>query len=457
MVLVVLGAGWLLVSGVLGVLAAIKLHAPGMLAGHAWLTYGRLQPAAWNAFAFGFATPVGLALSLWIMARLSQARLPGGWTIILGAVVWQVGLKLGLLGILSGDTTGYEGLELPRYASPILFAGYLLIAPWAFITFARRRVCEAYISQWYLLAALVIFPWVFAAGHLATSFFPLRGVLQAAAQAWYLQNLYAFWFGFLGLGFLFYFIPKLARAEVPSRNLALFGFWTALAFGGLGGLTRYSGGPFPAWMSSIAVVASVLGLFPLYAVAANLFRTVGARSRGNGVPAGFGPLLPALGVFLILGVCTAINAFATVRHTTHFTLVGAGLDLLALHGFFGLAAFGGLCFVVPRVLGVDWASPALGRLQNRLWIAGTLLVLLAFLPGGVLQGVALDNPDLAFSAVLRRYLPFASTGTLAQLLFLAAAGLFVLNLVLSVYAAVRSPCVAAFREWAAPAAREVKA
>ena len=271
MVLVVLAVGWLIFGSALAVLAAVKLHAPGMLAGVEWLTYGRLQPAAWNSLILGFGGLAGLALALWMTARLSGVPLVGGGVMILGALTWHAGLKLGVLGILAGDSTGLEGLELPKYASPILLAGWLCVAAWALIAFDRRAVRETYVSQWYLLGALFSFPWCFAAGHLVTSFLPLRGVLQAAAQAWYLQNLQVLWFGFLTLAAAFYFIPKLTGGTIANRTYARFAFWGLLALGGLGGMVRYSGGPFPAWMPSLAVAANVLMLFPLAAVGVSLW------------------------------------------------------------------------------------------------------------------------------------------------------------------------------------------
>ena len=457
MVLVVMSAVWLVVAGLLGVLAAVKLHAPGMLADHAWLTYGRVQPAAWNAFVFGFATPAGLAMALWMTARMSAAPLVGGGVVILGALLWNIGLKLGMWGILAGETTGFEGLELPRYASPVLLAGYLLIAPWAFLTYDRRAERESYISQWYLLAALLVFPWAFAAGHMGTSFLPLRGVLQAAVQAWYLQNLYSLWLGGLGLAAVFYVIPKVTGAAIPSRNLALLGFWSLVTFGGLGGLTRYSGGPFPAWMISIAVVAGGFGLFPVVAVGVNAFGALrGQAGRVRSHPVlWFG--VTALVVFLAAGVLSAINSLASVRHLTQFTLVGPGLDQLTAVGFCAMALFGVLYFMVPRLTGIDWVVPGLVRLHFFLGAGGAMLIALVSLPGGVWQGLALNDPDLSFLAVVRRCLPFVSAGTLAQLILLFGSLVFALSLLMVLAAAARRAWVPSVRQWVAPVASEVKA
>lgn len=461
LVLVVLATGWLVAAGVLAVLAAIKLHAPGMLAQHAWLTFGRVQPAAWNAFVFGFASLAGLAMALWMTARLSGAPLRGGGFIILGALVWHAGLKLGVLGILAGESTGFEGLELPPYASPLLLVGYLLMAPWALLTFARRVEAEAYVSQWHLIAALLVFPWVFAAAHLATNFLPLRGVLQAAAQAWYLQNLQVLWLGFLGLAAVFYFAPKLTGVAVPSRSLARFGFWVLTVFGSLAGMSRYAGGPFPAWMSSVAAAAGVLTLFGVCAVAVNgaqLLQGAGGRWRESVVLR-----FVALAWLVLVGVgaLAAVNSLLGVRWLTQFTLVTPGVDYLWMQGVAGLALLGALYYVVPRLLGQAWPATGLAWAHFYLAAAGVLVLGVAFVVGGLAHGAALNDPQLGFILVVKRYLPFAATGTLAHLLWLCGALLFALNLLGALVRSFRLAARPVWQAWwtpqpASPQPAEVK-
>jgi cytochrome c oxidase cbb3-type subunit 1 len=50
--LLLLGSGlvWLVVSGVLALIASVQLHTPGFLAGCAWLTYGHTQALQETAF-----------------------------------------------------------------------------------------------------------------------------------------------------------------------------------------------------------------------------------------------------------------------------------------------------------------------------------------------------------------------------------------------------------------------
>jgi cytochrome c oxidase cbb3-type subunit 1 len=405
----------------------------------------------------GFGGLTGLALALWMTARLSRVQLPGGGLIILGALVWHAGLKLGVLGILRGDSSGLEGIELPRYASPIVFAGYLLVAAWAPIAFSRRAERGAYVSQWYLLVALFTFPWFFAAGHLATSFLPVRGVLGAAVQAWYLQNLHVLWFGFLTLATAFYFIPKLTGGSIANRSHARFAFWGLLALGGLGGMARYSGGPFPAWMPSLAITANILLLCPLAAAAIGLSETLRGRAQKVKGSLVLWFVVFAAVTWLAVNMLGSVNSLATVRRVTRFSLLAVGLDQLAFVGGFAMAALGGLYFMVPRFLGRDWPSALLAKVHFFGCAAAVVVLGAAYLVGGLVHGVALNQAELPFIEVVRRYLPFASTGTLAFLLFLVANVAFALNGLYALALNCRATCVPAVGDWLKPLPAEVKA
>ena len=130
---------WLVVGSVLGLIASIKFHAPDFLANCAWLTYGRLQPAADDALLYGFCLPAGLGVALWLLARLSQTPLRGAVVPIVAANLWHLGVLVGLAAILIGDSTGFAWLEFPRGGSVPIFFAYLLLALWAMMIFAGRR------------------------------------------------------------------------------------------------------------------------------------------------------------------------------------------------------------------------------------------------------------------------------------------------------------------------------
>jgi cytochrome c oxidase cbb3-type subunit 1 len=181
------------------------------------------------------------------------------------------------VGILAGDSTGYELLEFPRYATPILFFSYVCIGTCAVLTFRLRREFELYPSQWYVLAALLWFPWTFSTAQLLLVFGSVRGALQEVVNGWAAHNLCSLWLTPLGLATVFYFVPKLTNRPLYSRSLAIFGFWLLALFGPFGGLSP--GMPVPKWMSSVCVVGTMLSSVAVLAVTTNWHRTLAGEYR----------------------------------------------------------------------------------------------------------------------------------------------------------------------------------
>ena len=271
------GAIWLVISSILGLIASIKFHLPDFLANCAWLTYGRVYPAATNALLYGFAIPAGLGVGLWIIARLGQTRVVQPWIIAFGAKIWNLGVLVGIFGILNGDSTGFESLEMPKYAAILLFIAYTIIGIWTLLTLHTRREKTLTAPQWFLLAALFWFPWIFSTAQLLLTVWPVRGVTQSIIAWWFAANLKFVWFGLVGLAASFYFISQLMHRALHSQYLALFTFWTILLFATWSGIPHSA--PVPAWMPAISTVATVLTLITILTVMMNVYRTVG---RGCG-------------------------------------------------------------------------------------------------------------------------------------------------------------------------------
>ena len=119
----------------------------------------------------------------------------------------------------------------------ILFFAYLLLALWAMMNFAGRRERELYPSHWFLLAALLWFPWIYSTANLFLVAWPVRGVVQAVIDWWFANNLLFVWLALVGIGTAFYFLPKFTGRPLQSHYLALFAFWT-LIFSALGAAFR---------------------------------------------------------------------------------------------------------------------------------------------------------------------------------------------------------------------------
>lgn len=417
---------WLGIGAVFGVITAIKAHAPGFLAGFAWLTYGRVRPAGTHALLYGFVLQAGLGIALWMFCRLGKNPLRGARIISAAAFFWNVGLLIGWVGILAGASTGYPWLEMPRGAAPILFFSWVLAGIWALINLHERQVRPLYVSQWFLLAALLWFPWVYSTAELLLNWFRVRGVLQAVVNGWYIHNFYTLCAGGLGLAVIFYFLPKLAGRPLHSRGLALFGFWLWILFGGWGGAR--AGEPVPSWISSVSTVAQMFLLIPVAAFAMSWFRTL---------PDAWTWVKRSLALrFIVVGACSfllaalleAAASHPEISSVTLFTLYGEGVTQLKVHGFLAMALSGALYYIAPRLAGFDWRSA--GWIRFHFWTAaaGTLLIALCLVIGGLVQGTGINRPETEFLQVVRRTLPFLGMTTLGATLLCAGYLALLLNL-----------------------------
>jgi len=428
LLLFVSGAIWLLVGIFLLLLSSVKLHSPGVLADTAWLTLGRIRPAAMNAVLYGFASQTAIGVLLWMLCRLAGTRLFFQSTILIAGMLWNLGVTTGFVGILAGAGTGFDWLEMPRYASVILFVAYALIGICAVMTFHFRRDPALYVSQWYLLAALFWFPWIYSAANFLLLIQPVRGVMQAVVNAWYTNIFLHLWLGSIGLAVIFYFIPKLIGRPLYNRWLAAFGFWTLAFFANLSGLNQLTGGPVPAWMISISVAAGVLLIVPLISVAINWHLTLAGNYQRAKEDMTLRFVVFGAGCYLIAEALGIVLGTREVSVATHYTYLELGHRYLALFGFVGMVLWGSLHYIVPRLVQMDWYCPKLTKTHFRCSALGVGLIFVALSAGGVLHGLKMNLGTEDMVRLVRATVPFVGLSTLGWLLLLIGQGALLMNL-----------------------------
>jgi cytochrome c oxidase cbb3-type subunit 1 len=443
---------WLVVGMLLAVVASLTFHAPQMFADCQLLTYGHVQPAANDAILYGFCIPAALGVMLWIFARLSQTELVLPLVPIVAANIWHLGVLVGIVAILIGDSTGFAWLEFPRGSSVLLFAAFLLIAISAVATFGQRKERELYPSHWFLLAALLWFPWIYSTANLLlASGHPVRGVTQAVIGWWFADNLIFVWLALVGLGVAFYLLPKLAGRPLHSRFYALFAFWTLMIFGTWCGIPQ--GAPVPAWLPALSSVASALTIVPLIAIAIIFVKTVhGANTNCKGRP--FCYIKFGTVAFLLSALMLISSGCPHFSKIVEFTWFGPAQTQLQILGFFAIVICGAIYELLPRVMGFELPFPKFVRVQHWFFAIGTMLLVISLAIGGITQGfVGIIEDRVAPGLINNSFessLPFlrASTLGLLFLLFgslLFAANIFVMTfkwklaLIKSVIAYIKSP------------------
>ena len=438
------GAVWLVVASVFGLIASIKFHAPGFLSDCPLLTYGRVHPVATNALVYGFAVQAGLGVALWIIARMGGAKVAQPWLIAVGAKLWNFGLTIGVIGILAGDSTGFENLEIPRYGVVFLSMGYLLIAFFTLVTLHNRKNRDLRPSQWFLLAALFWFPWIyFTATYLLLSHSPIRGMTQAVLAWWYSGNLHFVWFGLVGLGALSHFFDEAKSFGCTrSRNLALFIFWTVILFASWSGIPPSA--PVPAWMPALSTVARVLMIIPVLALLVDFNQLIETWKFG---PSKLSPMetrtalgsLPDYGdsgfvgfgiiAFLMSWAMVSISSIPAIAAVTNFTWFTVAQSQLNVFGFFSMFMFFWIYAIVPQVTGIQW--PCAKSVRRHFWLAaiGIVLIVLPLALGGLIEGFNWHNTKMSNVDVAKNALNFLRISTLGELLILAGNLMLLGNLV----------------------------
>ena len=397
--------------------------------------------AAANALVYGFCIPASLGVALWLLARLGRVTLAQPWLVAVGAKLWHIGVLVGLLGILGGDATGFEWLEMPRYAAVILFAAFLLMALWGFVTFQRRQEWALFPSHWFVLAALFWFPWIYSTANLLLLVFPVRGVVQSSIDWWFAGNLLVVWLSLAGLGATFYFLPQLSGRPLQSHYLALFTFWTLILFGSWVGIP--AGAALPAWMPTLSGAATVLTLVPTLAVAVCAVQTL----RGSKIECSGGPFcfVKAGVISLVLaGVLLAASGVPQVSRVTDFTWFGPALTQLRLYGFFAMTMFGAIYHVLPRVTGVEFPLAKLVRGHFWCYVLGVLLLVIPLAAGGVVQGLRVLDANVAFVDIAKSTVPFLRVSTIGDALIALGNLFFLLNLGALLVRHYRAVCSAAY-------------
>ncbi len=435
---------WLLIGTLLAMFVSIKLHEPDWFSGISFLTWGRVRPVHTNIMIYGWASMAGMGTAIWLMARLCRTVLRHPLLIITGAAFWNLGVLLGVGAILMGDTTGYQWLEFPPYAAVILFAAYALIISWAVLMFRFRRGEQIYITQWYLLGAFLWFPWLYAAAQLMLFVVPVQGVLQAAVNWWYANNLLFLWFGAIGLGTAYYMIPKVIGRPVYSYHLATIGFWTYALFSSWTGMQRLIDGPFPAWMVTASIAATILTIIPVATVGLNHHMTM----------QGYFPLMrysPTLR-FTVFGaisytVFSAVGvliSFRSVARYLNFTEASIAFSHLGLYAFFTMIIFGSMYYIVPRLVGREWRYASLIKLHFWMSVYGIGLMSLMLLAGALVEGVSLDNASLSFVETVQSVLPYLRGRSLAGILMTVAHFVFAFHFGLMLFGLGRTASVPTF-------------
>ena len=382
------GAAWLAVSILLGIFASIKFHTPTFMEGIGALTTGRAYAAHLNVLIYGWCFQAAFGTIIWLMSRLCRKEFKNSLTVLVAGHLWNATVALGLIGILLGNGSGVPFMEFPQFTWVIFLILYLFIAVPCFVQFRVRQGGHVYISQWYLLAALFLFPWIYGTANVLVFVAGGSAVMTAAVAAWFKSALILLFFVPVAIAAAYYLAPKVTGRPVYSYNLALLGFWALVIVAPWTGMQKLTGAPIPAFMTYVSAGATALFFLPALTVGSNILMTI----KGHFDLAAKSPALrfTTAGVIGLLGLGLAglwLN-LPEVLKGTQFSLAGYGYDMLALYGVFSMIIFGAIYFIVPRVTGREWLAPGFIRLHFNLSAYSVIAIVMGSILGGYMQGAA---------------------------------------------------------------------
>ena len=127
------------------------------------------------------------------------------------------------------------------------------------------------------------------------------------------------------------------------------------------------------------------------------------------------------------GISMAIPSLNVVTHFTHYTV---GHAHLGLYAFFTMIMFGAMYYILPRVVGWEWPSARLIRWHFWLVAIGIGMMVVVLTLGGLLQGLALLDPDITFMASLDYTKPWLFLRSISGLLLTAGHIVFAVSFTL---------------------------
>lgn len=390
-------AFWLLLGTGIGEYLGIKFVAPDT--DHiSWLSFGRLRPVHTNIVFWGWASMAMIGLGYYVVPMVSNAKIYSikfGW---IALICTNIMVIAGSISLMSGINNG--GGEFREYTWPVMaFFAIALILTFInfFLTVGKRTTKEIYISNWFILSAL-IFTIIVA----VTAYLPFwqNGIGETIVQGYFMHSGVGMWFTLYVVGLLYYFIPQQINKPIYAYSLGILAFWTQIIFYTIIGTHHFIFSAIPWWLQTVAIVGSAGMIIPV--VAATINFTMTFKGHWNKVANSYTLpfFLVAVVYYFLVSMQGTVEAFKFTNLLWHFT------DFTVAHahaGFYGIITFtlwGGIYAIVPRLTGKE---PPQNMVGAHFWFAfiGLIFYVVPLSFGATYRGLMwMDSKPFIDSVVL---------------------------------------------------------
>lgn len=374
---------WLLFGTTVGEYVGMKFIHPDL--DHvSWLTFGRLRPVHTNAVFWGWSSLAMIGLGYYVVSIISNspiASLTKGWTSL---ILINLAVLLGSLCLMAGINNG--GGEYREYIWPVMIlfgAGLLLTLITFFNTISRRATNEIYISNWYMVSALI-----FLLVIVFIAYWPTwqDGLGETIVQGYYMHQGVGMWFMLFSLGLIYYFLPQQLNKPIYSYSLGILAFWTQILFYTVIGTHHFVFSSIPWWLQTVAIVGSVGMVIPVLAGTTNFAMTL--KGEWNKVSSSY--TLPFFVVGIVFYFTGSLQGTAEAFRFTnllwHFTDFTVAHSHLTMYGIIAFILWGSIYALVPRLTGNEPSHLIVGA---HFWLAfiGLMMYAVPLMIGGTMRGL----------------------------------------------------------------------
>ena len=380
-------AFWLLFGTTVGQYLGMKFIWPEMES-IAWLSFGRLRPVHTNTVFWGWASLAMIGLGYFVIARTSSTNIyktSWGWISF-----WLINLSvfLGNICLMAGINNG--GGEYREYIWPIatLFAtGLFFTCLNYYKTIAKRKTSDIYISNWYIIAAVIWTLVLVIIGYLP---FYQDGMGETIIQGYYMHQGVGMWFMTFTLGLVYYYLPTALNKPIYSYGLGILAFWTQMLFYTMIGTHHFIFSPLPWSLQTVAIVFSMGMFIPVIAGTTNFLLTI----RGSWGSVSVSYVIP----FLLVGIIFyfvgssqgSFQAFRFTNYVWHFTDFNVAHSHMTMYGIISFFLWGCIYFIAPQLTN---RQPSQVMVGMHFWFAliGLFAYMFSLMIGGTLRGVSWMN------------------------------------------------------------------
>ena len=249
----------------------------------------------------------------------------------------------------------------------------------------------------------------------------------------YGHNVLGLWFTTVGIGTMYYLLPKLTGKPIYSHKLSLIGFWTIGTFYVWNGPHHLVNSPIPLWLMKAGIIPSILLIIPVWTVLANVIGTMKGKWHLVQDDVRLKFLITAMIFYLMACLQGPFQALMSVSAVIKYTHWVPGHAHMAPFGAFSFIGFIMIYYAVPRMSGKDIYSKSAQNWHYYLSVLGFLVFAFSMWIAGVMQGFAWMD-GISFMETVNMTRPFVAVRAVGGTLMIVAQFFFAWNIIMTLKA-----------------------